>query len=113
MCTRVDQNFTAMATKTRNKRPLNVELRQSIHDLLADGVPRATIAAETGVNPRQVDAIRAHITIADRKKRLTDDEMLRRAHSYAKVRARQKKLRCLSLSDCKELWAMQGATRFR
>ena len=89
------------------KRGLNDELKKVIREQLADGVSKATIASQIGVTLFQVAAIQAHVTIAERKKRLTDDELLTRAHGYAKARARTRKWRCLSFSECRKLWESQ------
>ncbi len=101
--------MTGIESKATAKRVLSEDLRTSIREQLTDGTHSKIIAAETGATLKQVAAIQANITIAVRKKRLTDDEMLKRAHNYAKARARAraKGRKCLTLSDCKDLWEMQ------
>jgi len=98
------QRIANIASKPTATPPLSALLRQSIREQLADGVPKGTIAVETGATLKQVDAIQAHITIAERKKKLTDKEMLRRAYRYALARARAKGMECLTHLDCEGLW---------
>ena len=93
-----------MVTRRGTRHPLDEALRHGVREQIADGVPRETIAAETGLTLKQVDAIRAYIKI---RKELTDRQMLRHAHSLAKARARKKRLKCLEFSECEELWEGQ------
>lgn len=99
--------MSSMAEKVTVKRKLDEIDKQAIRDQLADGTQKAQIAAELEVTMKQIDAIQAHLTMAKRRKKLTNEEMLRRAHSYARARARSKGLRCLTLADCKSMWSEQ------
>lgn len=94
-----------MATKVL---ALNDLQKLSIREQLADGLPRETIAAELGVTLKQVDAIRAHVTMAERKKRLTESVMLARAYNYATARARKKNFEYLSKAQCENLLKKQN-----
>ncbi len=96
-----------MASRKLEVPALSDLLRNSIREQLADGVGKESIAVETSATLKQIDAIQAHITISERKKKQTNKEMLHRAYGYAQARARSKEMECLTLSDCEGLWEKQ------
>jgi hypothetical protein len=99
-----------MADVVASTRPrkLDDSDRQAIRGQLTDGVPRLKIAIDLEVSLRQVDAIRAHVTMSERREPLTPEQMLNRAYSYARARAKVKNLACLTQHDCAVLWETQG-----
>ncbi|PPD29281.1 MAG: hypothetical protein CTY20_06910 [Hyphomicrobium sp.] len=72
--------------------------------MIDSGIPRETIADDLRLSLRQVDGIRAR----HKHEWRSQEEMLKKAHTYAIARSRARKRNCLTWEECLANWEDNG-----